>query len=226
MPKIQKHYANKSIDFLWIIIPSLTIFFSSGCIMIIELVAGRLIARNLGSSLYTWTSVIGIVLAGIAIGNYFGGCIADRFPTKKALAALFGLSSVTCVGIIILNNLVGQWAWLWQLSWPVRVLSHVSLVFLIPSTLLGTISPVVAKMALDQGFAAGRTIGNIYACGAAGSIAGTFIAGFYLIPMMGTITIIWTVGIILLVIGLPLFLVPVAMRVYHTYSPCLEQGGA
>ena len=69
---------SKSKSFVSILIPSATVFFSSGCIMVLELVAGRLIARHLGSSLYTWTSVIGVVLAGITIGNYLGGRIADR----------------------------------------------------------------------------------------------------------------------------------------------------
>ncbi len=168
----------------------------------VELVAGRLIARHLGSSLYTWTSVIGVVLAGITIGNYIGGRIADRFAARKTLAVLFGVSSAACVAIVVLNNVVGEWIWLWQLSWPVRVFSHVALVFLLPSALLGMISPVVAKMALDLGFATGRTVGDIYAWGAAGSIAGTFLAGFYLIAAMGTIAIIWLVGGILLLMGI------------------------
>ena len=185
-----------------IFIPSATVFFSSGCIMILELVAGRLIARHLGSSLYTWTSVIGVVLAGIAIGNYLGGRIADRFKAGKALSVLFGLCSAACVLTIVLNNLVGEWVWLWKLSWSMRIFSHVSLVFLVPSTLLGTISPVVAKMALDQGLPTGLTVGDIYACGAAGSIAGTFLAGFYLIAAMGTIPIIWTIGVALLLMAI------------------------
>ncbi len=193
---------SKSKSFLSILIPSATVFFSSGCIMVLELVAGRLIARYLGSSLYTWTSVIGVVLAGITIGNYLGGRIADRFPARKALAVLFGISSVTCVVVVIVNNLVGDWTLLWWLSWPVRVFTHVALVFLIPSTLLGTISPVVAKMALDQGLPTGRTVGDIYAWGAAGSIAGTFIAGFYLIAVMGTIAIVWTIGAALLLMAI------------------------
>src|SRR5688500_10374 len=57
---------------LWFI-PNLTAFIASACIMIIELVASRVIARHLGSSLYTWTSVIGIVLLGITLGNLLGG---------------------------------------------------------------------------------------------------------------------------------------------------------
>lgn len=171
-----------------------TVFLASCCIMVLELVAGRLIARHLGLSLYTWTAVIGVVLAGITIGNYIGGRIADRFNARKALSTLFAISSAACVLTIVLNNTIGQWTFLWMLSWPVRVFSHVTIVFLIPSALLGTISPVVAKMALDKGLPAGRTVGDIYAWGAAGGIAGTFLAGFYLIAAMGTIAIIWTAG--------------------------------
>jgi len=193
---------SKPVKFSSILIPSLTVFISSACIMIIELVASRLIAKHLGSSLYTWTSVIGVVLAGITIGNYVGGRIADKFQPQKTLSVLFCLASVACVVIVILNNIVGEWIWLWKLSWPVRVFSHVSVVFLLPSVLLGTISPVVAKMALDKGLATGRTVGDIYAWGAAGSIAGTFLAGFYLIAAMGTIAIIWTVAGALLLMAI------------------------
>lgn len=193
---------SKSSNFLSILIPSVTVFISSFCIMVLELVASRLIARHLGSSLYTWTAVIGVVLAGITIGNYTGGRLADRFQARKTLATLFILSSAACVIIVILNNTVGDWIWLWRLSWPARTFVHVSLVFLLPSILLGAISPVVAKIALDQGLATGRTVGDIYAFGAAGSIAGTFATGYYLIAMMGTTAIIWTVGAALLLIGL------------------------
>lgn len=170
--------------------------------MIIELVAGRLIARHLGSSLYTWTSIIGVVLAGITIGNYIGGRIADRFSPRKTLAVLFAAASVACVVIVILNNLVGQWVFIWHFNWPLRVFTHITLVFLMPSVCLGTISPVVAKMALDRGLATGRTVGDIYAWGAAGSIAGTFLAGFYLIAKMGTVSIIWSVAAALLLMAI------------------------
>ena len=180
------------------LVPSATVFFSSGCIMTLGLVASRLVARDLGSSLYTWTSILGIVLTGIAVGNYLGGRIADRHHARRALAVLFGLASGACVGIIVMNNAVGDWMWLWRLSWPAHVFIHVLLVFLVPSTLLGTIAPVVAKMALDRGLPTGRTIGDIYAWGAAGGIAGTFLAGFYLISTFGSVTIIWGIGAALL----------------------------
>ncbi|MBN1787841.1 MAG: fused MFS/spermidine synthase [Sedimentisphaerales bacterium] len=185
-----------------IFIPSATVFISSFCIMVLELVASRLIGRNLGSSLYTWTAVIGVILSGITIGNYLGGRIADKFDAKKSIAVLFTVCSAACVTTIISNNLVGRWIWLWQFSWPLRVFSYVALVFLIPSTLLGTISPVVAKMALDNKLPVGRTVGSIYAWGAAGSIAGTFAAGYWLIATMGSTTVIWVIGAVLLLMGI------------------------
>src|SRR4030043_945853 len=116
---------SKAKRFLPLLIPSATVFLSSACIMVLELVAGRLIARHLGSSLYTWTSVIGVVLAGITIGNYLGGRIADRFEAGKALAVLFGASSAAGGVTLVANNIVGEWILLWQLSWPLRVFSHV-----------------------------------------------------------------------------------------------------
>jgi len=189
-------------EVLRMFVPSATVFFSSACIMILELVASRLVARDLGSSLYTWTSIIGVVLTGIAAGNYLGGRIADRHPARRALAVLFGLASAACVSIIIVNNAVGSWLWLWRLSWPTHVFVHVLLVFLVPSVLLGTIAPVVAKMALDHGLPTGRTIGDLYAWGAVGSIAGTFLAGFYLISAFGSVTIIWGIGAAMLLAGI------------------------
>jgi MFS family permease len=170
--------------------------------MTLELVGGRLIARHLGSSLYTWTSIIGVVLAGISMGNYAGGYIADRFGTRKTMAVLFGLSSVACVLTVASNNLVSNLAWLGNLGWPMRVATHIFLVFLVPSILLGTIAPVVVKRALEYGLSTGRTIGDLYAWGAIGSIAGTFITGFYLIAKIGTIATIWGIGAVLLIMSI------------------------
>ena len=66
------------------------------CVMVIELVAGRVIAKHVGQSLYTWTSVIGIVLGGITLGNLIGGRLADRFDPRKVVALLFLFAALTC----------------------------------------------------------------------------------------------------------------------------------
>jgi len=182
-------------------VPQATVFVSSFCIMVLELVAGRVISRHLGSSLYTWTSVIGVVLAGIALGNYAGGRIADARRAVPTLATLFIVSSATCVTITVLNHRVGDWIFLWTLPWSVRVGTHVAIVFLLPSVVLGMISPVAAKMALDRSVHTGRTIGSVYAWGVIGSIAGTFATGFWLIAAFGTGSIIWGVAGVLAVMA-------------------------
>jgi len=179
-------------------VPIATVFVSSGCIMMLELVAGRLAARHIGSSLYTWTSVIGVVLAGIALGNYLGGRMAERFAAGRILAALFAVCSGASVSAIILNNLAAQWTFLWRFGLPVHVLSHIGIVFFIPSTVLGMVSPVVVKTALQLGLARGRTVGDIYAAGAAGSIAGTFLAGYWLIAALGPSNALWVIAAVLL----------------------------
>jgi tetratricopeptide (TPR) repeat protein/spermidine synthase len=196
---------------LWrMLLPSVTAFFTGGCIMVLALVASRLIARSVGASLYTWTSILGVVLAGLSLGNYLGGCMADRYHARRALAVLFGLSSAACIGIIVVNNMVGEWMWLWRLSWPGHVFLHVWLVLFLPSALLGAVNPIAAKqalsaangMALDQGLATGRTIGSIYAWAAAGAIVGTLSTGFFLIVAFGGTAILWFLGVAMLAVAL------------------------
>ena len=184
------------------IVPIGTVFLSSLCIMVLELVAGRLIARHVGSSLYTWTSVIGIVLAGIAAGNYVGGRLADRFPPKETLSAIFLVASANCLLIPLLNNRVGGLEALRGLDWPTRIALHVFLVFFVPSSLLGMISPPAARMAIVLGERLGRTIGSVYSWGAIGSIIGTFLTGYVLIAEMGTTAVLLAVSAVLLAMSL------------------------
>ena len=184
------------------IVPIGTVFLSSACIMVLELVAGRLIARHVGSSLYTWTSVIGIVLSGIAAGNYAGGRLADRFPPKETLGSVLLVASANCLLIPVLNNRVGGWELLRDLDWPVRIAMHVFCVFFAPSCLLGMISPVAAKMAILLGPQLGRAVGSVYSWGAIGSILGTFLTGYVLIARMGTTAVLLTVAAVLLLMAL------------------------
>ena len=184
------------------LIPNFTVFISSLCIMVVELVAGRLIARHVGNSLYTWTSVIGIVLAGIAAGNYIGGRLADRYKARETLASLFLLSSVACLLIPLLNDRVGYLPFLRSQEWSLRIALHVFFVFFPPAALMGTISPVAAKMALGLSTQTGRTVGSVYSWGAVGGIVGTFLTGYFLIAEMGTVSVVLGVSGVLLAMAL------------------------
>jgi len=188
------------------------VFIASVCIMALELTGARLIAKNVGSSLYTWTSVIGIVLAGITCGNYIGGWLADRTNTRRLLAWLFFLSSLSCFSILWLDQLMLDWHRPADMSWPLWIVAIVASLFFLPSTLLGAISPAVASMALSMHLRTGITLGNVYAWGALGSIVGTFLTGFILIDILGIRAIVTLIALTLALMGV---LVAVQQRVFR-----------
>tara|TARA_R110002072_G_scaffold146075_2_gene292840 strand:+ start:22536 stop:25634 length:3099 start_codon:yes stop_codon:yes gene_type:complete len=169
---------------------NLIVFVASVCVMVLELTASRLIAKHVGSSLYTWTSVIGVVLAGITVGNFVGGWMADRFDREKILGRLFLLASVASLSVLWLDQLAAGRTRPDDLGWPMWVFLTVAEMFFLPALALGTISPVVASIALDRSEYTGSTVGNVYAWGAFGSIIGTFLTGFWLIDVFGTRMII------------------------------------
>lgn len=171
-------------------------FIASFCTLVIEIVAGRILAPFVGVSLYTWTSIIGVILTGISIGAYLGGKLADRFPGRRTLGWLLLLSGVSALSILPLTNLVASYSFPLPLMW--RILIVTTLIFFLPACLLGMISPVVVKLALRNLERVGNIVGKIYAFSTLGSIIGTFMAGFFLISLMGTRNIILLMGVILL----------------------------
>ena len=179
---------------------NIVVFIASFCTLVIELVAGRIMAPYVGVSLYTWTSIIGVVLAGISIGAYLGGLIADRYPRSSTLGWLLFLSGLGAFSISPLTNLVG--AAQFQASLMIRILLITTIIFFVPSCLLGMISPVVVKLTLKNLEKTGNVIGKIYAFSTLGSILGTFATGFFLISWMGTRQILFTMGIILILSAL------------------------
>ena len=188
----------------WIWHPNLLVFLSNACVMILELVAGRIIAPYVGVSLYTWTSVIGVILAGISLGNFVGGRLADRWASYRLLGAVYilgGVASFVILSVDLASNLVPHQ---WNIIW--RILALTGALFVLPSAILGCISPIVAKLAVKDLASTGRTVGMIYASGAAGSIVGTFATGFFLISWFGTYNIVLGVAFILMALGLALLL--------------------
>jgi predicted membrane-bound spermidine synthase len=183
----------------WLWRPLAIVFISSACMMILELVAGRIIAPYVGVSLYTWTAVIGVMLAGMSLGNYLGGRLADRRASLRLLGILFLAGGLVSMGILA----GATFGVPLPDAWPIllRILVLTAALFFLPSMLLGTITPVVVKLALQDLTKTGRTVGRIYAAGAAGSILGTFATGFVLISAFDTHTIVGGVVVVLLVLG-------------------------
>jgi spermidine synthase len=179
---------------------NMVVFIASFCTLVIELVAGRIMAPYVGVSLYTWTSIIGVVLAGISIGAYLGGLLADRYPRPSTLGWLLFLSGLGALSISPLTHLIGGAPFHTRLM--IRILLITTIIFFVPSCLLGMISPVVIKLTLKNLQKTGNVVGKIYAFSTLGSILGTFATGFFLISWMGTRHILLTMGMILILSAL------------------------
>jgi spermidine synthase len=191
----------------------LVVFVASACTLILEILAGRILAPFIGVSLYTWTSIIGVVLAGISLGNYLGGRIADRWPQRRTLGILLlagGFASLAILPLINIataipsgdlvdvNNRLGGVLPLDRAALLIlRIVLITALIFFPPSLILGMVSPVVIKLTLRDLAHSGGLVGKVYALSTLGSIIGTFATGFVLIDLFGTRMIVLGVGIVL-----------------------------
>lgn len=172
---------------------------SAACGLVVEIVAGRIIAPYLGMSLYTWTAVIAVVLAGFSLGNWIGGRLAELPPARAAAATAwsFALAALTALAILpLLRLLVGP---ILALDLPAvpTILILTTTLFFAPSVFVGIPSPVLTKLAIDEErYHLGRLIGLFYATGAVGSIAGTLAAGYLFISWLGSTATILTTAVV------------------------------
>ena len=180
--------------------PYVIVFTASGCTLIIEIVAGRILAPTIGVSLYTWTSIIGIVLAGISVGNYIGGRVADRYPSPSTVGLILLAGGVASMGILPVDHFVSDRF----LTLPIipRIVMLTVVLFLVPAVILGMVTPVVIKLRLGDLAETGNVVGKLYAVSTAGSILGTFLTGFVLVQLFGTRLVILIVSLVLVAMAI------------------------
>ena len=175
---------------------------TSGLVLVIEILAGRLVAPYVGVSLETFTGIIGTILAGIAIGAAVGGSLADRYdPVRLIAQALFYGGALTWLSIPIVSILGPNLG-----SGPLAIVVLAAGGFLAPAAVLSGIGPMVAKLELGSLDDTGAVVGRLSAAGTFGALIGTFGTGFVLIALLPVRTIIIAVGLILVVSGIALFL--------------------
>jgi predicted membrane-bound spermidine synthase len=181
------------------------VFVSGALVMVFELVGARILGPYVGTSLFIWTSLIGIILGSLSLGYWLGGKVADKKPSCSIFAVI-----ILFAGLSILFTAVIKDPLLNRLSYritDIRFLAIIASVILFApaSVFLGMVSPYAVKLKLRSLNQSGRTVGNLYALSTIGSIAGTFGAGFYLIPTIGTNHIVYVISVVLLAIALLIF---------------------
>ncbi|MDH5188382.1 MAG: fused MFS/spermidine synthase [Rhodospirillaceae bacterium] len=167
------------------------LFISSACGLVVEIVAGRLLAPYVGMSLYSWTAIIAVVLAGLSVGHWVGGVLAPPHVKVKIgarrISWALGFAAISTLSSLVLLRTVSGLLMQSQLTLiPIIVLLATALFFL-PSFFVGIVSPILTKIAVDESkHHTGRVIGQMYALGTLGSIAGTLSSGYFFISWIGS----------------------------------------
>jgi predicted membrane-bound spermidine synthase len=182
---------------------ALTVFLSSALLLVLEIVAGRLIAPYVGVSLYTWTSIIGVILAGLSLGNWIGGVWADRGGDARAVGWVLATAGGYCLLSLVLLDPLGGALQARGLSLLSTVFLFTAALFFLPAALIGIVTPLLTTLALRLDPRAGHVVGRMHALAAIGSIAGTFATGYWLVQHLGTRGIVLGCGVALLVLALP-----------------------
>lgn len=172
-------------------------------LLALEIAAGRVAAIHLGTSVYTWTAVIGVVLVGLSVGNVVGGRLADRHPVRPLLGTLFLVASAATATALWTPNLMGRVADGGG-PWTLRVAAAVAVGFLLPSLAIGTLSPVIVRGALEDPKTDGRVVGRIYAWGTLGAVAGALLAPYVLIPWFSLPALVIAIAFGLALAAIPL----------------------
>lgn len=171
-----------------------TVATTGAAVMMLELLGTRIIGPFYGVSLYVWSSLISVALIALSLGYYLGGVVADRqtgFRLSYAIA-LAGLSAVAIPflsrPVMLLTNDLGM-----------RGGAFVSalLLFTVPLTFLGMVGPQVIKMATLRREGVGMATGSVFAISTVGSVVGTLLLGFYLLPELGSRAVLYGVSAVL-----------------------------
>src|ERR671917_182929 len=199
---------------------ALVVFVASGAVLVLEILGVRLLAPYVGLTLETYTTIIGVVLAGIAGGGAAGGHAAARLPPRPLLALLLVAGGLLALATVPLVRVFGE---AFEGAGQASALA-ISLFALLPTaTVLSAVTPVVVKLQLGDLAASGTVVGRLSGWATAGALAGTFATGFVFVPLLPVRVTIIAVGVVLVVAGLA---VALAFRALPPGTAAAVAGGA
>ena len=184
------------------VLHNVVVFISGAVLMALEIVGSRVLAPYFGSSIFVWGSLISVVMTALSIGYYWGGWLSAREPSYAKLLLLLVIPGVVIFFLPFVYPAINEWIAIMDLGVRLSPLVASSALFLLPGIFIGTISPYVIRLAATQLNTVGSTAGTLYAVSTCGSIAGTLLTAFYLIPVLGVSNIIHALGITLVCLSL------------------------
>jgi len=180
----------------------IVVFVTGACVLTVEIVALRMLSPFYGNTIYTVSSVISTILAALSLGYYLGGKYADKHPQELPFYGIIFLGGISVLWLLAVK--------IFYLPYAGYAFSVVSgpliwsvLLFFIPSFLLGMLSPYAIRLVKDshRHSGVGSISGQIFFFSTLGSIFGSLITGFVLIPFLGISEILLAVSFVLMGIG-------------------------
>jgi hypothetical protein len=156
-------------------------FWSGFFVMAVELLGGRLLAPNFGSSIYVWGAIITVFMLALSLGYLAGGRYSLHAPSLTRLSLLLIAAALTALPVLYLANVPLE-------ALAIRVpdprfgsLSAALLLFFVPTFLSGMVSPYCVRLIVDGAETSGRRAGQLFFVSTFGSAAGTILTSFYLV---------------------------------------------
>ncbi len=169
-----------------------TIAFLGGAVFLgLEISASRVLAPYFGNSIYVWGSLISVFLLSLSVGYYYGGVLADKRPSLHILAVVVGSAGIFVLALSFFYLPVSRFIVALDMDLRLSLLLACLAFFLVPSVLLGMVSPFVVKLNATEFEKIGQAAGNIYSVSTMGSIFGGLGVSFFLIPIIGTRMILY-----------------------------------
>jgi predicted membrane-bound spermidine synthase len=176
------------------------VFVTGAVVLVIELMGARAMAPFFGSGIYTWSALIAVTLAALAIGYAAGGRLADQRPDTLILFGLIMAAGLwTVLTPLIAGQLLSHLASIPEVRVGVLVSS---LVLFAPNlVLLGAVGPFVIRLVTHSEDVVGSKSGLVFSVSTVGSLVGALGTGFFLAPNFGVRAIFTLGGLVLIALA-------------------------
>ena len=184
--------------------------FVSGLVVLgVEVTAFRIVSPYFGSSIFTTTNLLGVILAALALGYWLGGRVADRQADTQTswrhlhqtlIVAAIIVAALPTLAPLLLGAMRG---WVSGLDWSLILvsLSGGAVLFFIPFAILGMVSPWLIRLSTRSVQHSGQTAGSFFAWSTLGSLLGTFLPTLVLVPTLSTKRTILLLAVLLALVG-------------------------
>ena len=149
--------------------------------MSIELLGGRILAPYFGGGIYVWGSVITVFMVSLAAGYLIGGRLSLRQPGMRRFGLFFLAAAVAAAPIILWGEALMDAVFAWVPDPRYGSLLAAAALFVLPTAILGMISPYAVRLLIESSAESGRVAGGLYFVSTLGSALGTLLTSFYLV---------------------------------------------